>query len=580
MKKLNWQLVGALLKKQRIEDSYPYRRGKFDATGFVLKVLLLAAILAVFAVFFGRFVTIYTNVNGVFGVEGTESRPNLHPDLRTYELLTAVYGIAFLFMTVSAVSQINRRIFDEDGAKLYAAMPIDATSLYLAKAVAVYLGQFAVAVLVVFAINGTVAFAVSQSVALGWQYWISTVAACFALPLLTMAVGSLVAMPYRWLKQFLQNKFVLNFVLVTLLTGAAFWLYSLVLDAVKQMLLGDDLKYFFDEAKMTAIVKATSCFYPIKWAVDLLLVNIRPQSLGVGHSALVASLGIVAVVAACTALSLVMLRFILQRSLQMRNGETSAHKSLGDVACGKSAFFALVKKDFLLIFRTPSYMFSYLSVAVVMPLMVYFCMSVGSSLVYSLVERHADLEIALFLTLLFGALTNVFCATNVSRDGEMFYAVKAFPLSYKSVFFAKIFLCLAITAVSQLANAIVLCATGSVAWYSAIFLFVVGTLFGFVNICVATRYDFNHARFSSDEDGEIKESSGVTSAIILLGLLSAFVVGGVVFAVKILSDLRNLQLGWVTYVASGVVAAVCALLAYFYLTSKLDKKYYEFEGGM
>ena len=583
MRKLDTELVGALLRKQRIESVYRYRRGKFDVMGFLLGLLLVVAIISLFVVFFGKFVGTYTQVKGVFGVEGSENRPAYHYDLRVYELITLLYAIVFIFMTMGASSQINRQIFDADGARLYSAMPVDATSLYVAKILTIYLSQLFISALVVLTVNFTVAFNVADKVplaTLGWQYWFVSGVLCFMLPLLTIAVGSILALPVNAVKRFLKDRFVLNFILVTALTGLAFWLYSLVLNAVQQMLTGDDLKYFFDEKKMTVIVKTVQCMYPVKWLTDLLLTRLHPVELHVGHSAAVAGIGIAGVTVVCIALSLVMLRFMLQRALQARNtGSSDYLRRKGNVQGGKYGFFALVKKDFLLIFRTPSYMFSYLSVAVVMPLMVYFCMAVGASLIESLVGLQMNLELSLFLTLLFGALTNIFCATNISRDGEMFYSVKAYPLGYKTVFFSKIFLCMLITVLSQLANAVVLCATSYVSWYAGLFVFAIGTVFGFVNICVATRYDFNHAHFSTDEDGEIKESGGVVSTIIVFGLLTALVVGGMVFIVRVLTELKQQNMAWLTYVLSTGISIVSAALAGMYFVGKLGKRYYEFEGG-
>ena len=183
------------------------------------------------------------------------------------------------------------------------------------------------------------------------------------------------------------------------------------------------------------------------------------------------------------------------------------------------------------------------------------------------------------LTLLFGALTNIFCATNISRDGEMFYSVKAYPLGYKTVFFSKVFLCMLVPALSQLANAIVLACTHMVSWYAGLFVFVVGLAFGFVNICVATRYDFDHAHFSTDEDGEIKESGGVVSTIIVFGIVTAFVVGGALFIARVLTELKEQQMSWLTYVVGGLCSALGVALAYLYFVGRLGRKYYQFEGG-
>lgn len=397
-----------------------------------------------------------------------------------------------------------------------------------------------------------------------------TVPACFVLPLITIAIGSVLALPFNLLSRFLQSKFVINFILVTAIAGGLFYLYSIILGGVKEMLLGDSLRYFFNEARMSAIAGAVSYMYPAKWFADMFT----------GTEYLVSGLGIVAVLAVCLVLSVVIINYILRGALQSRVAGTQRfiRRSKPLSSC-KSGFFALVKKEFLLIFRTPSYMFSYFSVAVIMPLMVYFCMSISSSLVTTLVGLECNPELALFLTLLFGALTNVFCATNISRDGQMFYTVKAMPFGYKTVFFSKVFLCMLVTVVSQLATAVLLASTGYLVWYSALFIFMVGTLFGFVHVCVATRYDFNHARFSTEDDGEIKESDNVVSALIVLGLLVSVLVGGAVFVIRLIMLLFNSDFGYATYLIASGAAVVSSVLAYLYLIGKLGKKYYEFEGG-
>ncbi|MCH5159711.1 MAG: hypothetical protein J1F66_02545 [Clostridiales bacterium] len=558
MKKVDFALTRALLKKQWLERIYRYRRGRFDVLGFAFSAVLLCAIVTLFVVFFGRFIGLYT---------GIKTDNALDVPQRVYELLTIVYSILIVFLTVGAVGQINGQIFDADDVRLFSAMPVDATSQYLAKLITIYLSQLVISTVAVLAVNLTLAFSVQQS----WQFYLMTVIACFTLPLITIALASLVALPVHLVRRFFKNRFVVKFLFVTAVVGVMFYLYSIVLSAVEQMLNGNDLRYFFSSAIMETIGKVVSVLYPTRWIVDLMMAR----------NALVASLCIVAVLIVCLTASLIIIRFILQRALQLRNqGVGTYQRKTGKITDSTNDFFALVKKDFLLIFRTSSYMFSYLSVAVLMPLMVYFCMTVGGSLVYRLVGLSVNLELALFLTLLFGALTNVFCATNISRDGEMFYTIKVYPISYKKVFFSKIFLCLLVTAASQLISAVLLSATGNISWYGAIFLFIVGTAFGFVNICVATRHDFNHAHFSTEEDGEIKESSGVVSSIIIFGMVVSFIVGGFVLTIRIITALRQQPFEWLTYVIALVAAAVSSALAFFYFIGNLGEKYYQFEGDV
>lgn len=69
---------------------------------------------------------------------------------------------------------------------------------------------------------------------------------------------------------------------------------------------------------------------------------------------------------------------------------------------------------------TPDYAVQYFTVAAIMPLMVYFCMGIGKNFLTSLVFVQSDFELAILLTVLFGALTNTFCARTSAATGNRF----------------------------------------------------------------------------------------------------------------------------------------------------------------
>ncbi len=555
--KIDVSLLKALLRKQRQERASSFKKGNFDAVGFTLRILLTAAFLVIFAIFFGKFSDIYLSIktDGVY-----------NPTARLYELLSIAYTAILIFMVIGGVSQINRALFDADDMKLFSAMPVGAKTLYVSKLLTIYAGQILFALLTILPVNITIAVHSPQP---AW-YYLMTAAACVLLPLISIAVASLLALPYNAVKQFLKPRFLLNFIIVTAITAALFYLYAMLLGAVKEMLLGDELKYFFNERVMDFLQSFANVLYPGKWLANFMLKRER----------LFSGLGILIMLIVCLILSMTMIRAILTRALQSRiaGGENFIYPKR-KLTQRRTTFSALVKKEFLQIFRTPSYMFSYFSVAVIMPMMVYFCMSVGASLVVKLIGVNCNVELAIFLTLLFGSLTNVFCTTNISRDGAMFYSVKAMPVSYKSVFFSKVFLCMVVTAFSQAISALLLFATGYLSLWIALFLFAAGMLCSFAQICFATRSDFNHAKFSTEEDGEIKESGNTVSTIIVLGMLASFLIGGAVLLIRMLFTLRGWNGEYITYLIVGVVSLCAAALAYYYLVRKLGKKYYEFSGG-
>lgn len=549
--------VRALLRKGREERRSQFKAGRFDLLGSLLRLVLVAAIVALFVVFFGQFVEMYTAVKsaGKTDIMG-----------RSVELLTVLYTAVLLGMVIGGIGQLGRELFNSDDMKIFSAMPINARTLFVAKLISIYKGQLGIALVAVLTINATFAWKVGVTVA----FWLMTAVICLLLPLITIGLAAVLVPLFQAVKRFLRERYFLTFLLVTAVLGAGFWAYSLLLGGVKELLLGDSLKYFFNEQVMATVGRVCSLLYPARWFANIMT----------GSEFVWSWVGLAGVALVSILLALLIINTILTRALQARNQgvSTSMLKTTYLTERG-GKLGALLKKEFLLIFRTPSYMFSYFSVAVIMPLMVYFCMDVGASLVEDLIGLDSSLELGLFLTVLFGALTNIFCATNISRDGEMFYTVKAMPLNYKTVFMSKIVLCLIVTAGTQAASALMLWLTGTVGGMEALFIGAVGLLFGFVNIAVATRYDFNHAKFSTEDDGEIKESSGTVSAVIVMGLVLSFVVGGAVFVLKVMSQLREFEYGYLTYIIAGSVAVLAVVFAALYLLMGLKRKYYEFSGG-
>lgn len=549
--------VQALLRKGKEERRSQFKAGQFDFLGFLLRLVLVGAIVALFVVFFGQFTEVYVGVK-------TAGRTDVYT--RSTELLTILYTAVIVGMVVGGVGQLGRELFNSDDMKIFSAMPVNARSLFVARLISIYRGQLVIALVAVFTVNATFAWKVGVTFA----FWAMSLGICFLLPLITIGIAAVIVPIFQVIKRFLRERYALMFVIVTALLGVGFWLYSIILGGVKELLLGDSIRYFFNESVMNTIGKACSVLYPARWFANIMT----------GGEYLLSWVGLALTALVSILLSMLIIRRILARALQARNeGYSKATLTTSELTDKGTKFSALLKKEFLLIFRTPSYMFSYFSVAIIMPFMVYFCMDVGGSLVENLIGLNSNLELALFLTVLFGALTNIFCATNISRDGEMFYTVKAMPLSFRTVFFSKIFLCVIVTAISQIASAIILAASGTVGALDALFIAAVGLLFGFVNIAVATRYDFNHAKFSTEDDGEIKESSGTVSAVIVMGMVLSFAVGGLVFVLKILSQLKHFEYGYLTYILAGGIAVAAALLAGFYLFFRLKRKYYEFSGG-
>lgn len=546
-----------LLKKQAKETFSGFKDKKFDYLGLILKIAIYICFTATFVFMFVRFSGVYLDIK-LYGVQDISAR--------AYEMLTVLYEVVFLLTVIGAVGQINHTLFHNDENMLFSAMPINGSTLFLSRLISIYLKQLIVSIIFVFTVN----ISLAPSIHAGAWYYVATLLTTVFWPFLSISVASLIVLPMRKVLEFFKNRFVLSFVCVTVMLAGGFTAYYFVLNAVKQILLKDDLRYFFTEKVMNSIAEGVSFTVPARFVAGFVL----------GRDTLVNGLISLAIALVCAGFAVLMIKLLFRKAMQSKTqGRSDFARKKKAFPKRRSPFTALIKKEFIIVFRTSSYMFSYFSVALIMPLMVFFCLSLGDNMVKTLVGVDTSLELALILTMLFGAITNTFCATNISRDGMMFYCVKAMPVSAKQVVFSKIALCLFTTVLSNLLNVVLVGAGGFVNAGEAVLLAVIGVLFAFSQICYATRADMKFARFSDSDGGEISQSSDLISQIIVIGFLSIIICGGALLYLNVQGSLKGMKIENVTWSVSLVAAILSCVFFYIYLVRKLATKYYEFSGG-
>ncbi len=519
-----------------IEKEVTERFRGVGAAALAVRVLLVGGLAAAFVWFYTRFAAVYTEI----GEDGAA---------RTFELLSLSLAALFLLMTAGSAASAVRSVRLAEDLPLFAALPVSRGMLLAAKLVCIYCGQLFVSAIAlpvfahVLSLRG-----------------LFSVAAILLLPALAVACGMLLAFPFHAVLRFLRGKFLLSFLFGTALFALGLYGYSLLLGGVKEVLLGGDLKYFFGEKVLSRLALAVKYAYPANLFARALL----------GQSAPLPALFCISLFA--LPLGGLLARGLLSGAFRVPSAPEPRLRAGGG---RRPVFFALLAKEFVTIFRTPAYAFSYFSVAVVMPLMVYFCMSVGGSLLERLLGVDCSFELALLLTLLYSALTNVFCASNISREGKMFLVSKAMPVSAGQVFAAKVLLSMLVVAFALLASSAALYFAGYLSLGAALTVLLFGLAFSFAQVCFSIKYDFSHPRFPVGT-----EEAGEGDAVSLVWLALALAIGGGSLALRLLTLFR---FGAPSLPYAGFAAGGCcflaALLSALYLFLHLRRRYDAFAGG-
>ena len=555
--------VGILLRKEAHEalSAYTTRRKETDFPGRVLSLVLAVAVVAFACFVLRRFADMYL---------GIEINRVSAPYARLYELTVMIYAVILLVNVLGGVRNINKSLFDNDDLRIFITLPVSSGSMYVSKMISAYVKQFVFGFFTVLPINVTLATAIP----LGARFYGITVLILFLLPMISLALGSVLALPVYALKRLVASRYVITLVAVTAVTALAFWLYSEVLSFIANLISTGDIRYFFDAETMLYVADMTSDMYPAVFFADMLLTDSMPEAIGY----------VILITAILGAIGVAVGRLMLVPAAQNKLfASGNRHVYAGHFLPGpKPKFFTFMKKEFVQVLRTPSYAFRYFSTAIIMPLMVYFCMDIFSELVGLLVIVDCNLEIAVFLIVMFGILTNTYCATNISRDGDFFFTMKTMPLNYHTVIAAKVAFCFVSSAISTAVSVAVIGGLGYVNAGQAVFLLAVTLALSFAQICFATRKDLGHPRFRAEQDGEVDDNNATVSVLVIIGLVVSFVIGLIAIYSGLFLKLQKGEAYGEMVSMTSVAAIAAALLAgaLIYLFVGLDKKYYKVsEGG-
>ena len=417
----------ALLSKQIKEDFNITKGKKFDVFGLLINLIITASVVALVFLVFNTFIGTYL---------GIEVDRVIDTAARQQEILTFVYALVIIAGVIGAVGQISHGLFENDDLKIYISLPLSPNTIVLAKIIAVYLKQIVTSEVIL------VPFAVMIGLAgnNGAVFYVTMAVSCLFVPVVSVALATLLALPFYVVKRFVRSRFTVNFVVTTALLAVLFWGYSFVLGLLEQILALGEFEYIFNADTVAFISSITSVLVPATNFASLCLSGNVLTNAGIILSFIVAS-GIIA---------LFVIRwlytYITNNRLTRANGNRRIKASLKK----HSVFGALIKKEFNEVYRSYNYSYQYFSVAILMPLMAVLCTNIASGLLTKLLFVNVNFELCIFVVAIFGVLTNTFCATNISRDGQLFMSIKAMPVKPQTVIYAKIVFCMIVAFVSEL----------------------------------------------------------------------------------------------------------------------------------
>ena len=485
------------------------------------------------------------------------------PIERAKEMLTLLYLIVLGIVTVFTLDR-TRKVFTADNDRLiFLRLPLRRRNVFLSKFVVILIHSFIVGALFIVAIN----VILSTIITLDAQVWLAMIGACIFMPIASMLLVAIFIVPCILIIEFFADKYLAMFITFSLLLAGLFILYSQLLSVVQTLLTTGSIRFMFNEEFVNGLQNIYAYAYPINSMVAIMF-----ESNPLVHWLILIGFSLVASFIVLQA-SKVLYKITLYRQ-QRDSGKI--HKARKGKR--QTVIISLVKKEFLCVYRDPKHIFSYLAIAMAMPIMVYASFSLFETLILNTLGIKVNYALALSVVLLFGVLTNSFCASNISRDGYGILKLKSLPLKVSRIFGAKVLFCGIVSSLAIIASCIVLICTNSIQVYEGLICMVIGLAFTFAQILVATRIDLNNAKISM-RGMEMEEHSNKTlSKVVFIGMVLTMVASAtcVLFAffASGIGVMQNLELATVfVYLVPAVIGLLYLGLGYVYFRVNIKKSF-------
>lgn len=474
------------------------------------------------------------------------------PTARSAELLTLLYLAAIIGLTILCLEKMRKTLVSKDGKEIFLRLPVSARTMFLSKLSALMLWNFITGIVLVLPIN-VIFYIILKP---GTEFFLGTALVVVFLPAVSFLLSTLLLVPYIGVISFLSRHYFLTFVVLSGILIGAFFAYSKFLDVVQTLFETGSIKFLFNQDFVDFLQTTQKHALPANILADVALgdKNIKSILILVGFAAV----------------SFVVALLITNALYKITLYRTAA----GKVRCGRrhvisrSPMRALMRKEFIAVFRNPKNLFSYFSIALATPFMIYCCYTLFKTLLVNAIGASFELALTLVVMLVFGILTNTFCATNISRDGKAALKVKVFPIKPSKILLAKVIFCGIVSSLSVIAGGLFLWFKADVSLKTTIVAIGVGVVFSLAQIFLSTRMDLNHARVAASPAETEKASNRTIAKVVLIGLILAILTSFMSLFASALAGQTPSFLGGIEIKASYAII-IPIVISVLYLTISL-----------
>ena len=352
-----------------------------------------------------------------------------------YEWLVMVTCATMIIATIVSIVTVIKNLYLTGDNELLLQFPVTSAEILLSKSIYCFIHNVVVCILVILPFYVSFGVVLGDNVSKG--YFVEAIIDVLLISLVPYSLANILAVPVMMVTNKLKSKYLVMLILLTIVLCGAFIAYMEIVQLVMKYLQKESVSLF--SAKMIENYRwFGSVAYPFKWYANMLsgtiLANLSNKEIGLSF-----------LYVALITIALVVSGFFVTVKLYYRTilngieGTKEAYKFKTKMRV-HSPFNALLKREFLMIYRSFNYSFQYLAMAIAAPIMVYYCNNIAVTFGSSSVGNRIVPGLSLLVIIIFSTMIVSFAATTISREGSEFYMTKIIPVNFTTQVATKFFL--------------------------------------------------------------------------------------------------------------------------------------------
>lgn len=384
-----------------------------------------------------------------------------------FDFLVLFLFIMFVISIANSLFVLRKLLFDKKDSQVLLVLPISSGEIIFSKLFFLFFEQ----VLLNLCISTPLLICFGATRELVPYFYIFSIIYPIIVSLLTIGISLTFVVPFEFIYQFLKKYDFIQFILASIVVILLCFAYKYVLDVFLTALNDSSFGGMFSEDFVNGLHNIATYLMPISNILDA-IVN--------GTNGLSAACIYVGMLVVFFLIGVNLSSYFYNKMNKIDYYKTSEKKSKKKDIKVISLNLALIKKEFSLLFKDNSYIFSYTGLLIMMPFLSFVVINSLNSIIYDNLKVFAvyfpELTNGLNLTLilLFISVINANASLSITREDKAIQIMKYLPVNPTKQVLIKLIAPISLSSFSLIISEIVLISSGAINWY----IFLVSLLLG------------------------------------------------------------------------------------------------------